>query len=93
MVKDKRYGAVQSLIADKRIDRFGDIFLYVPRTVVATDLRLNYRTLIGKINSPNRFTVQDIIRLAEFIEVPYIRIFELIIADLPVKRKSQRPGT
>jgi hypothetical protein len=88
MVKDKRYGAVQSLIEAKIIQRFRDIFEYIPKTIVARDLKLNYRSFVSKINSPDRFTVKDITRMADLIEVAYVQLFEIIIADLPAKKKK-----
>jgi len=87
MVKDIRYGAVQSLIEAKRIQRFKDIFEYLPKTVVARDLKLNYRSFVSKINAPHRWTIQDITRMADLMELEYTRLFELIIADLPAKKK------
>jgi hypothetical protein len=88
MVRDKRYNAAQSLMEGKRIQRFKDIFEYIPKSIVARDLSLNYRSFISKVNAPNRFTVKDIARMADLIEVPYVQLFEIIIADLPAKNSA-----
>lgn len=87
MVKDERYTAVQSLIETGKIQKFGDIFKYLPKTVLARDLKQNYRSVVGKINNPHRFTVQDITRMADLIEITPAKLFDTIIAALPAKKK------
>ena len=88
MVKDARYTAVQSLITVGKIQKFSDIFKYIPKTIVARDLGLNYRSFVGKVNAPNRFGVLDILKLAEYIDCPPGKIFDLIVADIPTKKKK-----
>lgn len=88
MVKDDRYTAVQSVYKDGKIQKFRDIFKYLPKSVLARDLNLNYRSFVSKVNAPGRFTVSDIARMEEFIGISGSQLFDIILADAVVKKKK-----
>jgi hypothetical protein len=89
MAKDVRYKAVEKLIVTGVIVSLDELFNYIPKSVVATDLKLNYRTLVGKISFPFRFTVGEIIHLAHLIEVEEEIIFKMVSADIS-RKKTKR---
>lgn len=82
MAKDVRYKAVEKLIVTGVIVSLDDLFNYIPKSVVAVDLKLNYRTLVGKISYPYRFTIGEIIHLAHLIEVSEEAIFKIVSSDI-----------
>jgi hypothetical protein len=89
MAKDVRYKAVEKLIVTGVIVSLDDLFNYIPKSVVAVDLKLNYRTLVGKISYPYRFTIGEIIHLSHLIEVDEETIFKIISADISRKKPKR----
>jgi hypothetical protein len=81
-MKDKRYKAVQKLIESGEIVDFDDVFQYIPRSIVAEDMGFNYRTLVGKISSPLRFTAGEIVQLANLIEIDAGVLFNAISKEI-----------
>lgn len=91
-MKDKRYKAVQKLIESGEIVHFDDVFQYIPRSIVAEDMGFNYRTLVGKISSPLRFTAGEIIQLANLIEIDPDILFKSISKEMDKKPSNiKRP--
>jgi hypothetical protein len=86
MAKDVRYKAVEKLIVTGVIVSLDDLFNYIPKSVVAVDLKLNYRTLVGKISYPYRFTIGEIIHLAHLIEVSEEVVFTIVSSDILRKK-------
>jgi hypothetical protein len=84
-MKDKRYKAVQKLIESGEIVHFDDVFQYIPRSIVAEDMGFNYRTLVGKISAPLRFTAGEIIQLANLIEIDPDILFKSISKEMDKK--------
>ena len=88
MVKDDRYLSVQVMIEAGRLQKFSDVFKYIPKTIVARDTGHNYKAFVGRIAKPGNFTVTDINKLSGLFGVPPVKIFELIQSDYPVKKKK-----
>jgi hypothetical protein len=89
MVKDERYIAVQSLIETDKILSLKDIFIFIPKTILARDLKQNYRTFAGKVENAHRFTIKDITWMAYWIDVPPSKLFELALKDMYEKKKKK----
>jgi len=64
-----------------------DLFAYIPKSFVAKDLKIHYHTLLSKIENPSRFTLDQLIDLADLIEIdPMVLIRMAIHPRLTVKR-------
>lgn len=85
-VKDKRYNALKQWINSGEVKTFLDIFDIIPKTQVAKDSGIHYNRLNVKINNPVKFTVKDIVTLAELLEVDDRKLYELI---RPVDRRKK----
>lgn len=85
-VKDKRYQTIRLYIQAGAISSFGEIFDILPKSVLSRDLRLNYIRLVKKIQDPNLFTLREMRRMAELIEVDDEVIFNLIHALFKPKK-------
>lgn len=85
MVKDKRYHALKAYIDSGAAKSFAEIFDIVPKTRFVTDTGINYTRLTNKINNPEKFTVKDILLIAQLIEIDSTRLYGLIAAAVHKK--------
>jgi hypothetical protein len=66
---DPRYKYVRSIWSAGDLNSFDEIFNLVPRSVVATDLGLNYVRFSKKIMKPELLTLWDMYRLSNVTEL------------------------
>jgi hypothetical protein len=93
MVKDRRYTSVHRLIEAGDIQTFKDIFIYIPKSVLARDLRRNYMTFAGKVLNPDRFTLLEFFNMSQWIGVEPERLVLLVKADVTAKiAKWKKPS-
>ena len=72
--KDSRYRQIKTMVKTGKIKRFHDIFEYVPRYVVARDIKK------GRSNWGNygNYTFDQVHTLARLCEVSFMEIFQLL---------------
>ncbi|SRR5258708_32033591 len=80
--KDSRYLQVKTMFKIGKITRFTDIFTYVPKYVVARDMK---KGKIG-LNDPTSFTVKQVNTIAILCELTFMEMFQLIDAQIKTKR-------
>lgn len=61
---DLRYSAVRVLIKDNSFRRLSDIFKILPKSILASDLDMNYKSLLKKVHHPRNFTMEDMVNIA-----------------------------
>jgi hypothetical protein len=86
--RDSRYDLIKPLIASGKIISFNDIFKYIPKTIVATDLgkKVNRFTLLmGRVEG---FTLSELFMIAKFCEISEADILKLIMNEY-MKHKSK----
>lgn len=92
-MRDKRYKIAKNLIDTGNIKSLRDIFDYIPKRVVYSDLGVNYTRFLGLINNPDRFTIKELMTMAGLFEVdPKILIdiaYGQVIEDKKVKKKGK----
>lgn len=87
MAKDKRYKAVKLLIESGDIQGFSGIFDHIPRTIVAEDLQMSYRTMVGKAAHPAWLKASEIMKLADLIDVLPDVLFRTIAHEIKRSKK------
>ncbi len=90
MAKDKRYSVVQKLILGGYLKTFNEIFDTLPKSVIAADLGLNSTRINRVIDNNGRFFVDDLFRLAALLDVPEIKIMELVCNQHAADKKSRK---
>ena len=64
----------------------------VPKSVFVRDTGINYSRLTNKINNPDKFTIKDILILAQLINIDSRKLYDLIaivlLKGVVVKSKS-----
>ena len=78
MEKDPRYKAAKYLIEGKQITMFREIFIHVPKTVMAQDLGTNNNRMTRLIDHVEQFTVGELYRISELLEISYEVLFNLV---------------
>jgi len=83
--RDERYNLIKLLHADGQIEILNDIFKYVPKTVVATDLGKKVTDFNVLLARPDNFELREIYRIGNLcglsdrdayllVETQYIRL-------------------
>ncbi|TDX02196.1 hypothetical protein [Dinghuibacter silviterrae] len=88
--KDIRYGYVRSVWKAGDLNSFDEIFRIIPRSVVATDLHLNYERFSAKVLNPRKFSLQDIHKLALLIGMPFKDLIQLILPKMDIVDQNGR---
>lgn len=88
MAKDLRYGAVKVLIEGRHVNYFKDIFLHLPKSVLAQDMGVNNTRITRLIEHPDQFTVQELNRIAAFIGIEEMKIIQLVYAQLQMEKSK-----
>lgn len=85
MAKDPRYGSIKVLIETGHIKSIKEIFLFIPKTTVYKDLRVNFNRFDRAIADPSIFRMKELMILSElfgidarkFIDMAYEQILEV----------------
>lgn len=88
-MKDRRYNALKTYIDSGAIKSFTEIFDIIPKSIVIADSGINYTRLTNKINNPEKFTVKDIVTIAQLIGIDSRSLYSLIAAavEKPSRKK------
>ena len=81
MEKDPRYKAVKVLIEGRHITEFKEIFTQVPKTIMAHDLGTNNNRMTRLIENVDQFTLADLYKISDLLDVDYKLIFALAHAQ------------
>jgi len=93
MAKDKRYNAIKELIERGGITDFNKIFDIMPPSTMARHLGINYNNFTKRQADCGRFTVKEIMKMAELIGVEDVVMATMIIkASKTQKSKKIKPS-
>ena len=91
MKRDDRYSLVKPLMSTGHIRTFQDLFKFIPKTVIAKDLGMNYTRFTRLIENVDDFILRDLFRLAELFEIDELAVLNLVhqqyLADKKGKKK------
>lgn len=90
MRTDQRYKVVKNLIETDNIKSLRDIFLYIPKRVVYSDLGVNYTRFLKLINNPDRFTMKELITMAGLFEVDAKVLIDIAYSQYLEDKKSKK---
>jgi hypothetical protein len=90
MPKDRRYATIKPLIEAKGITTFDQIFLYIPRKVLYTDMGLNYARFKRMADSPDLFTLRDFRTLGDLFGVDGRIIIDLASAQVERDKRKKK---
>jgi hypothetical protein len=82
---DHRYKYVRSIWIAGDLKSFAEIFSIIPRSIVATDLHLNYDRFTKKVSKPEMLTYRDIRNLSRLTGIDFKSLSELVVGDIERK--------
>ncbi len=88
IVLARKYRVVRDLIQGGSITTLYEIFDILPKTILARDMHLNYKSLLKKVDYPSLFTLGDIAQLASLVGISEDSIFN--IAKNSIKSNSKK---
>lgn len=86
--RDSRYNLIKAMISDGKIVTFNDIFEYIPKTIIATDLGKKVDRFNKLMNKVEGFTLEEIYRIGSFCDLSERQMYELVEAEY-FKSKSK----
>jgi len=90
--RDHRYDVVKLMINSGDVESFNDIFRYIPKTVVATDLGKKVDRFTSLMNRVEKFTVGELFTIARFCSISESKILELMLNEhIKNKKKIVKP--
>ena len=91
MERDPRYKAVKILIEGRHIIEFREIFTHVPKSIMAHELGTNNNRMTRLIAHVDQFTLNELYRISELLDVDYKTIFSLVHAQhFGINRRSKK---
>lgn len=79
--KDPRYKVINIMIKAGAIKSFKDIFVHLPKTVVAKDLHMNNNRMTRLIEKPGGFTFEDIATIAKLVGIDFMTLAGMIAKE------------
>jgi hypothetical protein len=79
MTKDNRYSLLPSLYKIGHLKQFSDIFVVVPKSVIARDLGFNYTRFTNFMLHPTKFTVKEVMCISYLTGIPALQLLKWII--------------
>lgn len=75
--RDPRYDLIKPMIIGGKIKSFNDIFKFIPKTVVATDLGKKVDRFTELMNRIEGFTLEELFMIAKFCELDEAQMLKL----------------
>jgi hypothetical protein len=79
--KDPRYKVVNIMIKHGAIKSFKEIFVHLPKSVVAKDLHMNNNRMTRLIEEPGGFTFTDIATIAKMAGIDFMTLAGMIAKE------------
>ena len=86
--RDPRYDLIKPMILGGKIVTFNDIFKFIPKTVVATDLGKKVDRFTELMNHVEGFTLEELFMIGKFCDIDENQIVKLAVTQYQ-KNKSK----
>jgi hypothetical protein len=90
MNKDYRYSIVKDYYEAGRITEFKQIFTYIPKSVVAEDIRTSTKRMTLLMEEPHTFKTEEVYLMSQLFEIPFEKFLMLTLKDF-IRDKSSLP--
>lgn len=90
--RDPRYDLIKIMIIQGSIKSFNDIFKFIPKTIVATDLGKKVDRFTELMNRVEEFTLHELFIIANFCQVEESDMVKLALNEYLInKEKKSNP--
>ena len=76
--RDHRYPTIKPMLDRGKIKSFSDIFLYLPKSVLAADLGKNLKRFNELLLHVEGFTIKDLVAMSNLCGLTRMEMFRLI---------------
>jgi hypothetical protein len=90
MTKDLRYQNAKNLILGGYTKTINELFVTIPKSIVARDLHTNLARLNKLIEDPMKYSFKDMANIAALLEIDELAIMTLVYNQYQADKKSKR---
>ena len=77
------------MLLQKNLSGFSQIFLYIPKKIVCSDMGLNYARFISLVKNPLKFRLEELFTIASLFEVDPKIIVDLACDQILQAKKKK----
>ena len=88
--RDRRYDLISTLFKDDKIRTFNDIFEFVPKTVVATNMGKKVDRFTEMMNKVEKFKLEEVFTIAKLCEVDEFEMLQLVYKEYLKQKKKKK---
>jgi hypothetical protein len=86
--RDHRYSLIKPMIIGGKIVSFNDIFKFIPKTVVATDLGKKVDRFTELMNKVEGFTLEELFMIAKFCDIDEAEMLKLAEMEYTINKNK-----
>ena len=87
--QDHRYPTIKPMLDQGRIKKLTDIFIYIPRTVLAQDIGKNLKRLNELLDRPENFTIKDLLLIGNLCSLSRREMLLLLDAEFEFREQNK----
>lgn len=88
--RDRRYPTIKPMLDQGRIKSFTDIFLYLPKSVLAADLGKNLKRFNELLLHMEGFTIKDLVMISNLCGLSRMETFRLIDEEFVIREGTRK---
>ena len=88
--RDRRYPTIKPMLDQGRIKSFTDIFLYLPKSVLAADLGKNLKRFNELLLHVEGFTIKDLVIIGNLCGLTRMEMFRLIDEEFVSRERTKK---
>ena len=88
--RDRRYDVISTLFKDGKIRTFKDIFEFVPKTVVATNMGKKVDRFTRLMNRVEKFTLEDLFQIGKLCDLEEPQMIQLVMKEYFTQKKGKK---
>lgn len=89
MEQDHRYPTIKPMLDQGRIKKLTDIFIYIPRTILAQDIGKNLKRLNELLDRPENFTIKDLLLIGNLCSLSRHEMLLLLDAEFDFRETKR----
>ncbi|HWK02109.1 MAG TPA: hypothetical protein VNS58_00660 [Puia sp.] len=88
--RDRRYELISVLFKEGKIQTFNDIFVFVPKTIVATNMGKKVDRFTLLMNRVEKFTLENIFQIGKLCDLGESQMLELVMKEYSIQKKKNK---
>ena len=88
--RDRRFDLISTMFKDGKIRTFNDIFEFVPKTVVATNMGKKVDRFTEMMNKVEKFKLEELFAIAKLCELDEHTILDLAHKEYTTQKKKKK---